>query len=303
MLGVNDLKHLDYSQDLTQAGIAYLGRHLHHVGARRRNLEFNALRQLVAEKAAELTLIRHLARQEIPHQISAVRSLASRASGISLGGRPLFLHVQFVSRPRAIERLLKDPTQHIRQAFPLDAARLEDSQALDGVHLAARLLGEVTKGPRDLREPHYLMIPLNAEWARPSAWRPLGQLAFKLEAGEQLDLELGGLDQGRRFMQNSLSLVPGERQVLESDLFSLSYLRAGSLPGGRLGVSSGGTGLRHIAAPKDWGNLWIYGQQITLLGYLSGRNLMAKRRQRNKLPAEHLNSIDDLFARARAWAA
>lgn len=303
VLGASDLHLLEYSQDLTQAGIAYLGRHLHHIGGQRRNLGFNALRQQVAEKAAELTLIRHLSQMNVPHDISAARSLAARASGISLGERPVFLHVQLVSQPRTMARLSQDPASHLEQAFPLNEDILEDAQALEGVHLALRLLGRVTKGPRELMEPHYLMIPMGPEWARPRAWRPLGELAFKLEAGNPLEVEVGGLDMERRFLQDSLQLAPGQRQTLDSGLFSLSYLRAAALPEARLGVHSAGAGLRQIAAPKEWGNLWVYGQQIVLLGYLSGRDLLTRRRRRAGLPVEDLRPLDELFRRAKTWAA
>ena len=302
MPGANDLHSLDYTEDLTQAGIAHLCRHLHHIGARRRDLGFNALRQHVAETAAELALMRHLARHEIPYTVSASRSPSSRASGILLGGRSLFLHVQLVSQARSVAGLSQDPARHLKQPVALDTRVLDDAQAPEGIHLALRVLGTVTKGPRELIEPHFLLVPLSQEWARPGAWRPLGELAFKLEGGAPLDLELGGLDEGRRFIHYDLHLLAGQRQSLESGLFSLSYLRAKTLPGGRLGVSSAGTGLRHIAAPKEWGNLWVYGRQIVLLGYLPGRDLLGKRRDRRGTELEQWRPVGDLFERARQWA-
>ena len=91
----------------------------------------------------------------------------------------------------------------------------------------------------------------------------------------------------------------GERVSLETDLYALHYLRAGQPPIGRLGVSSPSTGLTHIIQPREWGNLFVYGERIDILGYLSGRELLGRRRRKG---LDELRPVADLLARAREWA-
>ncbi len=277
---------LDYTPDLSTAGATQVTRQWARLGWRSGPPDFNALRQLAAQAASEIALIRYLSNQDIPHEVVASSANRWPASAQRLGGRPLYLHSHLTRRESKRANLNVD--------------LLADAQASEGVHLFARAYGTVSKGPRDLPEgqPHFLLHPLPAAWALPASWRPLGELAIKLEEGEALSLELGGLDGQRKLVQMQIKVSAGERASIESNLYALHYLRAGAQPIGRLGVSSPSTGLTQIIKPREWGNLFVYGARIDLLGYLPGRDLLS-RKARKTLP--DLRPVDDLLARARAW--
>ena len=277
---------LDYTPDLSAAGATQVTRQWARLGWRSGPPDFNALRQLAAQAASEIALIRYLSNQDIPHEVVASSANRWPASALRLGGRPLYLHSHLARRES------NRPTRN--------ADLLDDAEAGEGVHLFARAYGAVSKGPRDLPagQPHFLLHPLLADWALPASWRPLAELAIKLEEGEALSLELGGLDGQRKLVQLQIRVSAGERAGLESNLYALHYQRAGAQPIGRLGVSSPSAGLTQIIKPREWGNLFVYGERIDLLGYLPGRDLLSWK-ARKTLP--DLRPVADLLERARAW--
>jgi hypothetical protein len=278
---------LPYTPDLSEAGAVQVTRQWMRLGWRSRPPDFNALRQLAAQAATEIAFIRYLSNQDIAHEVIASSASRWPASALRLGGRPVYIHGHLAR-------------QRMGQAT-LNGDLLAGTQAAEGAHLFARAYGMVSKGPKDLPsdKPHFLLHPLPALWALPHTWRPLGALAIKLEEGLPLDLELGGLTSERRALHLDLKVPAGERVSLETDLYALHYLRAGQAPIGRLGVSSPSTGLTHIIQPREWGNLFVYGERIDILGYLSARELLGRRRRR---ALDELRPVADLLARAREWA-
>lgn len=281
-----ELLSLPYTADLSEAGAVQVTRQWARLGWRSRPPDFNALRQLAAQAAAEIALIRYLSNQDIPHEVVASSANRWPASPLRLGGRPVFIHNHLSRRSSG--------------AAAVNESLLEAAQAAEGVHMFTRAYGAVSKGPRELPEgrPHFLLHPLPRNWALPSTWRPLGELAIKLEDGENLQIELGGLNEQRKALQTQLEIVAGKRATVTGDFYALHYLRAESLPIGRLGVSSPSTGLTQIIKPREWGNLFVYGERIDLLGYLGGRALLGRGRRK---ALDELRPVQDLLDRAQAW--
>jgi hypothetical protein len=91
------------------------------------------------------------------------------------------------------------------------------------------------------------------------------------------------------------------------------------MPLARLGIHSSAYKKAHVIAPLDWGNIWIYGMDIYLAGFISRGEF----RQRAKMIAPNsrvfqynhtktknlavpiltLSPLQDLFTRVREWEA
>lgn len=299
-LKASDPITLPFTPDLIQTAITSLSRQLHHLGEKSGGLSFNRLRGILAAKAVELALLRFLAKENIPHRVDEGVLPPDLGTKILIAGRSSRVVADLISQKRLIQRLEKNPAGWLERELvpPLGSLRRD-------IHILAGFSALVSKGRVEIgkaiaaNQPIHLLNPLPEAWARPTGWRSLGGLSLKLESGNPLRIELGGLDEKRRFQSEELILQPGERLVTEKDFYSLSYLQAEDPPGGRVGLRSPALEKTLLVAPKQWGNLWLYGLQIILLGYLPSQNLKWKRKL---LPVRDLRSMSDLFARAHKWA-
>jgi hypothetical protein len=165
--------------------------------------------------------------------------------------------------------------------------------------------------------PSYFINVVPADWVRPRSWIRLGPLALKSEADEPLTVEIGGQDAGREFLTSSLVLPPRTRSVVDADFYSLAYLHVKSRPRARLGVFSASRDETYLVRPAEWSNIWVYGMDIYLTGWISRSDY----RQRASLipegshvyqfdhthaknlavPVSDLKPLSDLFERVRAW--
>ncbi|MBI3762392.1 MAG: hypothetical protein HY260_11100 [Chloroflexi bacterium] len=87
---------------------------------------------------------------------------------------------------------------------------------------------------------------------------------------------MGG--QGRDFdaIVERLSLAPKVRAAVEGDFYSVLYLHTPTLPGGEVGVHSPVLNDTRLIAPRDWGNIWVYGLQIYVAGWLTKNEFRRK---------------------------
>jgi hypothetical protein len=100
---------------------------------------------------------------------------------------------------------------------------------------------------------------------------------------------------------------------------ALSCVRVDRLPGARLGLHSPVRNETYVIQPSEWGNIWVYGMQILLAGYLTreefrrrssfippGSRVFQYNRTRARnlgVPVAELRPLGDLFERVRAWEA
>jgi hypothetical protein len=168
-------------------------------------------------------------------------------------------------------------------------------------------------------QPVHLIHPLPEEWTRPRNWQPLEKLALKSECGQAILVEIGGMDRERNFVTASLELPPRKRLPVPNELYSVSYIRAEQLPEARLGIHSPLRGEAHIIQPHEWGNIWLYGMEIWLTGWLTHEDFRRKasvlptgsrtfqysqtRTKNLAVPMAELKPLGALFERIRQWAA
>ena len=100
---------------------------------------------------------------------------------------------------------------------------------------------------------------------------------------------------------------------------SLAYVNARSRPEARIGIHSPVRGEATIVLAHKWGNIWVYGMDILLAGYLTHEEFRRKahvlpagsrvfqydqtRTKNLAVPVTELNPLVPLFTRVRAWAA
>jgi hypothetical protein len=169
---------------------------------------------------------------------------------------------------------------------------------------------------RKANHPVCLVHALPPEWARPHIWHPLG-LVLKSENGDPLTVEIGGQNADRDYITERVTLQPRERVELASPFYSVACLRAESLPSARIGLHSPARGDTYLIPAIDWGNIWIYGMDIWLAGFISheefrrrasfveqGSQVFQYKETRTRnlaVRVADLRPLGELLERVRAW--
>jgi hypothetical protein len=114
-----------------------------------------------------------------------------------------------------------------------------------------------------------------------------------------------------------LELPPRIRVPVEHPFHSLAYLHAARRPERRIGLHSPTCGEVTVVQPHEWGNIWVYGMDIFLTGWLSHEDYRHKANMLNpgmhtlqydrtsvkilQVPIAELNPLKPLFERVQVW--
>ena len=325
MLTASDLIHLPYTPDLTEGGIAYAVRSLHYTYDRMGGSPFDRLRRIVAGVAVELALRRYLGGQNIPFDVKGATPFTDPDRyDVSLGGRRCDLKSFLITHREQISEMQRKPEVVLRAPalVPLDQ-HAGSSHGDEDLYLFAFLCGLIAASKADLkkalaaRQSCYLMHVMPDAWGRPHTWNPLGPLALKSEAESTLTIELAGQDEARAFLTRTVELRPRARVEVNGPFFALSSVHVTSLPAARIGIRSPQRKETHLIAPPEWGNIWVYGMEILLAGYLTrgefrrraslirpGSRVFQydKTRARNLgVPVADLKPLGDLLEKVKEW--
>jgi hypothetical protein len=327
MIKASDILHLPYTSDLTKGGIECACRFLGSSSFPKGGLTVELLRQFVGGMAAELAFRRSLSEQEIPFQVFKLMPFTQPDRyNVSLGGHRCELNCSIITRRPQIAKLRKDPTlaMHGPALLPIDQFSAEGYRQ-DDIHIFAFLLGLTTVTKEELDkalaagQPTCLIHLLPVGWSCPTEWLPIEKLVLKSDCEIPITVELGGLNSEREFSTARMELLPKKRVVVEQCFHSLAYLHASCRPDGRIGLHSPTRGEALIIPPHAWGNIWFYGMDIFLMGWLTheeyrrrakvlnaGMHTFQFERTREKsllVPMEELNPLKPLFKRIQIWAA
>jgi len=121
----------------------------------------------------------------------------------------------------------------------------------------------------EAENPYYLVHVMPNSWVQPEKWTPLGTLAFKSDAQESQIIEIGGQDARREMRSLEITLPPRTRVQVDDRFFSLAYIHSKNKPTGRIGIHSPVRKQTYVIDESDWGNIWVYGIDILLAGYLT----------------------------------
>jgi len=327
MITPSDLLRLPYTPDLTEGGIACACRSLasasDHLGAS----PIDRLRHIVGGMAVELAFRRSLSEQAIPfHVLGTAPFTHPHRYDISLGGHRCQLKSFLITHRQQIDLIRKDPGLVLQAPalVPLDQFGVEGHKP-DDLYIFAFLLGVLAVAREDVDktassgQPVYLIHPLPSAWAFPPDWLPLEKLALKSECATPLTVELGGQNAQREFVTATLELPPKKRLPVEQCFHSLAYIHAVRRPELRIGLHSPSRGQAYIIPSHAWGNIWVYGVDILLAGWLSHEEYRRKAKVLNAgmhtfqydrtrvknllVPIAELNPLAPLFERVRVWAA
>jgi hypothetical protein len=278
MLSPAQVLRLPYDPSLTLAGIEYAKKSLHYTYNRMGLNPAARLRKIVTGVAVELAFRRWLEAQAIPYDLLGATAFTEKDRyDLCLGGRRCDMKSFLISdRPR-ITALRHDP------AWLLDASALvpEDqfkSSALEenDLYLFGFLAGLETRHSQDLEkavqagQPVYLLHTLAEEaWLGQRTWRSLGRLTFTHPGSGRLAVEVGGQNAARAAIVERLKLPPQARVETAQEYYSLLYLRVPRLPADLVEVHSPALNETRRIAPLDWSNIWVYGLEVFIAGWLT----------------------------------
>jgi hypothetical protein len=245
---------------------------------------------------------------------------------VSLGGHRCELKSFLITRRQQVTLIRKAPALVLKAPalIPLDQFAAEGHKPED-LYLFAFVLGVVAAARKDVDkttasgQPTHLIFMLPDTWARPVEWLPLEKLALKSECEVPITVEIGGQDAGREFVTATLELPSKKRIPVNQSFHSLAYVHASRRPEARIGLHSSAHGEVVIIPAHAWGNIWVDGIDILLIGWLTheeyrrrakvlntGMHTFQYDRTRVKnliVPMTELNPLGPLFERVKVWAA
>ena len=320
MLSSSDLLHLPYTSDLTEGGIAYALLSLPYA-----NQTYERVRRVVAGAIVELAFRRYLSQQDIPFDIAAATPFTDPTRhDVLLGGHRCDIKSFLISHRDQIADIRRDPGVLLKvPALVPSDLHANNGHSDNDLYLFAFISGVIAASQSDLKkvvetnQPHHLIHIMPEKWRKPFHWNPLGPLVLKSESDTEMLVELSGQDSGRGSLMRLVNLPPKTRVTVDDPFYSVTALHVKNIPSARLGIHSPAHKETHLISPMEWGNIWVYGMDITLTGFISRGEF----RQRAKLlppnsctfqydrtktknltvPVSELSPLPDLFARVREW--
>ena len=303
MITASDLLHLSYTPDLTEGGIAYALHSLPYLYNRVKGSSYDSLRRLAAGAAVQLAFRRYLTEQNIPFEVKGALPFTEHDRyDVCLGGQRCDIQSFLIHAPDRISEIEHNP-QVLLKAPALVPSDLHagDGHSQFDLYLFAFLMGRVTSTADGLqngikaKQTCYLVHVMAEAWNRPRKWTPLGTLALKSESEETQSLEIAGQDEGRALRSCLVELPPRTRLELPNGFFSLSYVHIHSNPGARIGIYVPVRRETYLIGARDWGNLWIYGREVVLAGYMTRDEF--SRRARSVQPGSHVIPYEGTHAK------
>ena len=326
MINNTNLIHLPYTPDLTEGGIAFAIRSLLYSFDHSGSSLYNRLRHVAAEAAVELAFRRYLSQQDIPFEIrSAAPFTEPDKFNVTLGGHRCDIKSFLISHRSQIAEMRRSPQVLLNApALVPSDHHINEGYSDSDLYLFAFLSGLTAASQDDLKkvietnQPHYLVHAMPAAWRKPQKWNPLGPLVLKSESEAGMLVEINGQDSGRGFLTRLVTLPAKMRVTVEDPFYSVTSVLVKNMPLARLGIHSPLHREAHVISPLDWGNIWVYGMDIILTGFISSGEFRQRARSvapnsrvfqydRTKtknlaVPISSLNPLQELLTRVREWS-
>ncbi len=329
MLTKSDLIRIPYTPDLTIRGIAYASRSLRYTYNRMGGSSVKRLQRIVSGVAVELALRDYLNEHQIPFDVKGATPFTDPDKyDISLGGHRCDVKSFMLSRKNQITELNRDLGLLMGASALIPSDQFVASGQASGnkdsdIYIFAFLTGLMASSQTDMEkaseagQPIHLIHTMPKDWAKPEHWASLGKIALKSDCEETLIVELGGQDVDRNFVSKKIKLKPRERRETEARFHTLAYVHVNKVPSARIGVHSPKREETYLITPHDWGNIWVYGMNVILAGYLTraafrqkakelpvGSRVYQYNRTRTKnltVPIAELQPLGNLFKQVRDW--
>jgi hypothetical protein len=326
MLSQANFISLNFTKELTRAGIEYACRSQIYTLDDEGGSWYDRLQKVVADISVELAFRRYLITHKVPHKIIQTTPFSEPEHyEVSFGGRRCIVVSSLITKRDMIRRLRKNPKYLLKASsiVPYKLANLDHLADTD-LFLFAFTYALKTNTMEELsnalnaNQPIFLIHKFPDFWNHPGAWDPIGKLTLEVESKEAISINLGGLGASRERLSENILLHPGVKLRVKNKYFSLFYLCTEQLPEGKVIVHSPTINRDHIVQMKDWGNIWIYGMEITLVGYITcgqfrrqsshlpagSQSLLIPRTDYDNLalPIASLRPLDELFSSVTKWA-
>jgi hypothetical protein len=325
MITVSDIIHIPYTRDLTEGGIAYALRSLPYTYDRMGGSPYDRLRRIVAGVAVELAFRRYLGEGNIPFDVQGATPFTDPDRyDVSLGGHRCDIKSYLITYRGQILDMRRNPDVMLNAPalVPSDQHTGESHTSHD-IYLFAFLAGLIAASQADLKavikndQPFYLLHAMPDAWCKPQTWSPLGALTLKSESDTAQVIEISGQDKGRDFLTRSIELPARTRVIIQDEFYSISSIHIQDMPEARIGLHSSVRKETYLIQPMDWGNIWVYGMDIWLAGYIereefsrlasfihSGTRVFQYNHTKTKnlgVPISDLQPLRNLFERVKDW--
>jgi hypothetical protein len=289
----SDFLFIPFTPELTKAGIASTCRSFSGLSIKSNEGIFFILRREVASIAAKLAFHRLIEACNVAHQRVILKPFTNPDEpDISISGRRVECINFLITKTKSIERIIRMPESFLQAPMIVNLpwADLQLFQDEDLLFFSISL-GMTTAHLSELQKyslpdgNKYLFYLLPLPWTNPKPWMCLGRLIMKSEHGPEMTVELGGSNEQRFFFTHTQYLPERVRIEIEREFFTLTYLHVAELPAGRISIYSPYLKRSCTINTHEWGNLWVYGSQIILLGYITWDEF---KRKAHVLPAGSL---------------
>jgi hypothetical protein len=279
MLTEDDYIKIPYTKDLTQAGVTYACRHISQIYRREESTLKVSMCSIVADIAVGLAFRRYLTAEAIPHTSLATQSFTTPdLFDVIIWRRRCRLINQLVTHKGTIRKIRKNPAvlNEVPAVTPIEWAIMDNVLEQD-LYVFTFVNALVTSDRVEMsraieaNQPVYPIYPFPIKWIQPPVWFPLGEVVLQSEASHEITLELAGHDIDRNFATRLVNVNPGEITRLKCEFCAIHYLHGDLIPDGRLKVYSSKLDRSVVIHPYSWVNLWVYGMDIFLAGYIPRR--------------------------------
>jgi hypothetical protein len=273
-----------------------------------------------------LAFRRHLSSQGIPYDSHVDRPFTRpERQSLFIGGRKCEIINLFISNRDTIYDINRDNNQLLQVPAKIPATLLEMEIITDkDLLIFAFSTGLVTATQDELdraqsaSQPTYFIHLPPRIWSHPSRWRSLGQIVLTNMGNVPLSLEVTGSDKSKEILKEPIYLAPLREVTSQAEFYSLNLLSITQEPGARITVNSPQIKKNYHIDGNDWVNIWVYGMEIILAGFITFGEIKHSARplkstaQTSRLakttsteiaiPLIRLHPLADLFRSALNWS-
>ncbi|MEI6289751.1 MAG: hypothetical protein WCP19_04900 [Chloroflexota bacterium] len=276
MISEPDIIRIPYTPDLTESGIAFAKRWLCDGHASPAASISAQMRKQVCLTAAELSFRRYLTENTIPFEVKNLLPFSDPGQfNVSLGGHRCIINQQLVQRRNLISDLRNDPQKLLAEPVYILEEELPSADRYGKEILVFCTLFALTAQTRDDQQkaekagqPACLIYPFNPDPGQKIIRGTPASLLLKSESETPVEVEIGGLDVSRKFSSEKI-LLPALKSRQSINVYSdLSYIQIHAKPAARIALKAGVKQDAIIIHPEEWHNIWIYGLETWLPGFM-----------------------------------
>ncbi|MGE5222737.1 MAG: hypothetical protein ACM3PY_09875 [Omnitrophica WOR_2 bacterium] len=277
MLNPGDLVSLPHTTDLVRASMDSVWRTLPYRQLGSGNQQQVNLQQMIVDQMCEFSLRRYLSEKGIPHHIQQVNLFPGPDQyQIRLGGRNCFIRGALIMQGSRDERIKKQPDPLLTSCVYVPKSFFASEFIRENDPLIFLfILGYLAVTPREIqhalaaRQPVALCHIFPDAWIHPKKWVSLCPVEIVNQTRHAATFEAGGQMEDLRFESERIALEPEAKAQFTLDFFSLAYLQTSFQVDKPVGVTRRGWRKNYWISPHQWHNLWIYGIDIRLAGFLT----------------------------------